>query len=116
MDVANLVEAYLDTTKLFDITHCNSVVDKVMLECSSEEQFVLFGKVLHGRHGWGVAAKHYIQIEQLKHRGADQEILKLALEGKMEHAKIRLKQYAEANALIERIHQIKTRIEELEEF
>ena len=116
MEIANLVELYLDSTKLFDMEHCNSVVEKVMFECPSEEDFVLFGKVLYGRHGWGVAAKHFIQIEQLKHRGADQSIMNLALEGKMEHAKFRLKQYTEASLLMERIHQIKARILELEDF
>lgn len=114
MEIANFVEKYLDPTQLFDLHHCNSVVDKVIEECTSEEQFFLFGKVLNGRHGWGVAAKHYIQIEQLRARGADEGMLALAMKGKIEEAKHRFKQYNEAVALLDRVHQIKARILELE--
>ena len=111
---AGLVTLHLDASKLFDLTHCNFVIDKVMSECTTEEQFVLFGKVLYGKHGWGVAAKHYIQLEQFKSRGADQDIMNLALRGQMDAAKQRFKQWHEAKTLLERIHQIKSRILELE--
>jgi hypothetical protein len=115
MEIASLVETHLDLKKLFDLDHLNFVIEQVMCQCRDDEaEFYMFGKQLTGRHGWGVAAKHYIQYAQLKNRGADQEILKLALAGNIEAAKLRLKQYEDAIKLLERVRVIKRRIIELE--
>jgi len=111
--IFKIVDIHLDRSKLFDLGHCNAVVEKVMAECSSDDEFVSFGKVLYGRHGWGVAAKHYIQIEQLKARGAPPDIVELALRGKIDEARVKFGQFKEAVTVLNRVKEIKARIEEI---
>jgi hypothetical protein len=117
--ITPFITKHLDRAKLYDLDHCNAVVERVMSECTSEDEFVLFGKVLFGKHGWGVAAKHYLQIEQLQDRlkGANDviasELLELAYTGKMEEAKRKYALYAESKTTLSRVREIKRRLNEI---
>jgi hypothetical protein len=114
MEIAQLVEATLNSKKLFDLAHCNAVIDKITASCDSDDDFVVFGKTLYGKHGWGVAAKLFIQVKQLEEKQAPPEILDLFKQGKDEEALVRFRQYADVQKILKRVRQIKEKISELE--
>lgn len=114
MEISKLVDSNLDSKKLFDLAHCNAVIDKVIASCDTDDDFVVFGKLLYGRHGWGVAAKLLIQVKQLEEKDAPQEIIDLIKKGKDEEALTRFRQFAEVQKILRRVRQIKEQISELE--